>query len=577
MSRANIHDFTQRAPGIVLSVLLLNFPVAAWPKEQSEDPQVSDVKVELDDVNATQRLTTILGVMISGISPSDPNYDPCKRAALFVAQDAFDNFGKWNAFMDLLNQTARGVDLGATLGSQPTVAKVTQVAGTIVEAFSDAEPSAALGRALVNETVGWAAGQAKSGNEAVDDAVKATAEVAKDRLIKELFSGQNQKGATFNTTVGDCTVEVTPEFQWPGPGKGQVGGILLYMSGDCGCKKPLKLNPLDFRAQPDDIKNCGLGRFQVIAFAPLLKFKASVSFGGKVANLTDLFNKSAKLKKAVEDALADRKPEEDPQDIAKELQGLVEKGTKLEATVHLIPEFGEMKLGESNSMCGNCPESNPNVPTTPTAEVDPCARVTRDIEQVLKMVDQSEINRLKEAEHKTFTLAAQSNDPEARKLAKAEYEELVKERKALEEKRDEQIQSLTSNASQSWSEAEKACYKSKPATNAPYQMYSDCTSKGQVCVPVWSTTFEVAKAGQLAITVTASPALCSDVSYTVFVDTSIFGTTKFLPPGQTATLIGGAVVEMGSHTVTVQGVGRKSGCNQGDLSSWAGTLVVSQP
>src|SRR5205807_6487263 len=117
------------------------------------------------------------------------------------------NYAYWTTFVDLLKETAKGVELGGKLSGAKTVTKAGQLAFTIAEALEDEEPAAALGRALVTESTDWLSGKLK------DDDVKKQADEAKATLIDALFPGKKKKAKTYDTTVGDCTVHVTPEFQ----------------------------------------------------------------------------------------------------------------------------------------------------------------------------------------------------------------------------------------------------------------------------------------------------------------------------------------------------------------------------
>ncbi len=363
--------------------MLASAPAVAAPPA---DPPVSEVKVQVDEVDFKKILSVKVGELFADQLTKDDPF--CRAAAVLVAQEAVDKYGYWTTLLDLLKQTAEGIELGATLGGAKSVAKVAQLAGTIVDAFDQDEPAAALGQALVRETTGWLAGKAKTGNETIDDAIKDKANQAKEKLVQALFPGKTQRAKTYSTTVGNCKVFVTPEFQWPGPERGSVGGVRLFVSGDCECKKPLILNssylpPTNFRGQADSIKNSGLGKFALVMFLPLERIETSVSFGGTPIDLTNLMKTAANLKKAVEDSLAGKESEEDPRDIAKDLQEQVGKATEVKAKLRIRPVFGQHPTLEAfRAECANCPEPGTTI-TEGGAGEQPGTGKKRPVEEII--------------------------------------------------------------------------------------------------------------------------------------------------------------------------------------------------
>ena len=104
--------------------------------------------------------------------------------------------------------------------------------------------------------------------------------------------------------------------------------------------------------------------------------------------------------------------------------------------------------------------------------------------------------------------------------------------------------------------------------------FVDCTSVGQVCSPLFSASVNVLS-GPITIMYTASPEHCSDVQAQVFVDGTPIYTSAFLGPGQSTGPIGTSPLAAGLHTVAIQATGEVGGCNEGQLSSWGGTLTLS--
>jgi hypothetical protein len=104
----------------------------------------------------------------------------------------------------------------------------------------------------------------------------------------------------------------------------------------------------------------------------------------------------------------------------------------------------------------------------------------------------------------------------------------------------------------------------------------NCTGVGQVCTPPFSTS--VATTGLLQLSYTASPGHCSDVRVRFFVDGVERGVTAFLTAGQSSGAFDVGPVTPGTHTISLQGEGRVSGCNAGTLANWGGTAqaIVGQ-
>jgi len=109
-----------------------------------------------------------------------------------------------------------------------------------------------------------------------------------------------------------------------------------------------------------------------------------------------------------------------------------------------------------------------------------------------------------------------------------------------------------------------------------------CTSSGQLCNPPFSTNIETDS--DLKIQYTVRPNHCSSVRVHLLVDNNIVQTTQFLGwPGATSPfdvlpldtgVIDLGPVSQGSHTLGIQGEGQVSGCNNGVLGNWGGTVKI---
>jgi len=231
---------------------------------------------------------------------------------------------------------------------------------------------------------------------------------------------------------------------------------------------------------------------------------------------------------------------------------------------------------ETFAKCGDC--SPPSMPAEPTAiSVGPCARVTRDIQQAKKIVDQSatglNLKRLEEAALTAFNLAVYSKDPDEQRRANAEYKELVAERKLLERKKEDQIRDLVDKASQSWSKTEKACY-----SYLDTDFTISCSSLGtQLRVPKYETNVQIGSVpAHLRYTVTTH---CGSVTVFISVDGKLIRTSDFLgysgAAGPTAVDVELSAISPGNHRIALQAEGRPGGCVGYSLGSWGGHLKIS--
>src|SRR5579863_5505122 len=106
MNTIAFQSMARKTLSVVLSFALLNFPISA------KDQGLSGVDVKLDQLSFEKVMDVKIGVMASGLSPEENNYF-CKLAALAVAQAAGGKEDYRAAAKDLLDQTVKGVEIGA--------------------------------------------------------------------------------------------------------------------------------------------------------------------------------------------------------------------------------------------------------------------------------------------------------------------------------------------------------------------------------------------------------------------------------------------------------------------------------
>jgi hypothetical protein len=360
----------------VLAAASLALAVLLAPGAQADDKKdasVEDLKVEYDLHPAQQKLYTMLAKYVN-----DPNIvgTGCKRSALQVAINALFRYDIDVHFRTLMKQMAEGVRDGAKLGGAKTLSKVAEYAGQIVAAYDMDQPEAAIGQAIVNDSIDWAVEKAKvkSGDNTVDeaakDAGKKAGEKAKEVLNKALFGGDLAKRITedCSTWPAPCgKASVTVEFQKPQNGK--RGGLFVLVRGECDCK-----------AKSNESK---LREYQISFFAPLAGMDARIEWGSWLKTAIDikgLVEASTALKKSVQDAIKNDPDTKEPPS-AEDLQKLVDDVTKkagttssLKPTLILTPRFDAPSLDDISitAKCG-CEEVKETTPapapaTTPAPQ-----------------------------------------------------------------------------------------------------------------------------------------------------------------------------------------------------------------
>ena len=352
----------------ILTVLLLPAVFA----QTSKNAEFSDLEVRVDDVDAKKVLDVKVGDKYTEqFLQADNPY--CRAAAVLVAQEAVSQYGveaKSISFgKDFFLKTK---DIADMIGEK-RISKIAQLGASIMEGFEYDDPYAAVGKAIVKESADWVIDQIpKTDQKQIDDFIKDKAGKVRDKLNESLFPGQNRKVPyTAHVKIGECKVDVIAETQLPGEKTGR-GGIRLFVSGDCSCKKPLRLNsrfgiPTNFRAQTEQIKDCGLGRFTLIAFLPMTALNTDVSFDGRKVDL----KKAVKLIGGVKKLINGEKSDQTPDEIADEIQKQAGNLTKVKKTVlTLKPEFAKEFEIESLAIaqCDNCEQKPAGAQTPPPAE-----------------------------------------------------------------------------------------------------------------------------------------------------------------------------------------------------------------
>jgi hypothetical protein len=106
--------------------------------------------------------------------------------------------------------------------------------------------------------------------------------------------------------------------------------------------------------------------------------------------------------------------------------------------------------------------------------------------------------------------------------------------------------------------------------NIPTQ---NCTSSGQTCTPVFTTSVTVL-AGSFEVQFTPSSLHCSTLAASISVNGGAAQQTAFLAPGASSPFLSFGTVAAGTYTISVQGLGQVNGCNTGTLFNWMGAINV---
>lgn len=105
-----------------------------------------------------------------------------------------------------------------------------------------------------------------------------------------------------------------------------------------------------------------------------------------------------------------------------------------------------------------------------------------------------------------------------------------------------------------------------------------CTAPiDQECDPA-TTPVSVQSVGSLQVDLTIGSGACSDLSFKIFVDGNLITTTAFVGPLASSTSTGQINLgnfSVGTHMISVQGVGRVGGCNTIGVGNWEAQMVVS--
>jgi hypothetical protein len=106
--------------------------------------------------------------------------------------------------------------------------------------------------------------------------------------------------------------------------------------------------------------------------------------------------------------------------------------------------------------------------------------------------------------------------------------------------------------------------------NIPQQ---NCTSSGQTCTPIFTTSVTVL-AGSFEVQFTPSSQHCSTLAVSISVNGGAAQQTAFLGPGVSSPFLSFGTVAAGTYTISVQGIGQVNGCNTGTLFNWTGAINV---
>jgi hypothetical protein len=122
-----------------------------------------------------------------------------------------------------------------------------------------------------------------------------------------------------------------------------------------------------------------------------------------------------------------------------------------------------------------------------------------------------------------------------------------------------------------------AVIASGAASAGKFPVTAFCTSVGQLCSPIPTITINIPGAGgQGQGQFKPGPLACSNVRIHFFVDGTEVAVSGFVAPGGKTAPVSLGFVGPGVHTVGVQAEGEVSGCNIGNLLSWAGTVKLSK-
>jgi hypothetical protein len=100
-----------------------------------------------------------------------------------------------------------------------------------------------------------------------------------------------------------------------------------------------------------------------------------------------------------------------------------------------------------------------------------------------------------------------------------------------------------------------------------------CTGGGQLCNQIATFTLNVPGAGGVGKgRFIPGPLICSNLRVHFIIDGTEVAVTGFVGPGTSTDFVSLGFITPGQHTVGVQAEGEVSGCNVGNLVSWAGQV-----
>ena len=100
-----------------------------------------------------------------------------------------------------------------------------------------------------------------------------------------------------------------------------------------------------------------------------------------------------------------------------------------------------------------------------------------------------------------------------------------------------------------------------------------CSGGGQLCNNIPTFTINVSGAGGVGVgKFTPGPLTCSNLRIHFIVDGTEVAVTGFVGPGQFTAFVSLGFISPGKPVIGVQAEGEVSGCNVGNLLSWAGKV-----
>jgi hypothetical protein len=101
-----------------------------------------------------------------------------------------------------------------------------------------------------------------------------------------------------------------------------------------------------------------------------------------------------------------------------------------------------------------------------------------------------------------------------------------------------------------------------------------CPGTSQLCPPAEPVTYLTSKS-RVLVSFSSGPLSCADLGLFFFIDGQPAGGTPFAPPQGAAATVLQWPTDGAAHLLSVEGISRDGGCNDGALLNWAGTLSLA--